>query len=152
MKGKHKPLLFSGVITKESPEKVRNEGMARASFFPPNPSPFDCFIEFMPLSLIDNIAQWTSTKINKDVNRSDILGIFIIWFISGLVLLPSVELYFQLLLGNILKLVSIEEHCVQYLPKISKYNTLAASLQYNEPTEKAYRRDEDNKQDFLFLI
>ena len=70
--------------------------MADESFFPTNPSPYQCFEQFLPIEFIDKIAEWTTMKLTYMCTRYNVLGVFAIWFIYGLVTLPSINLLFTL--------------------------------------------------------
>ena len=70
----------------------------------------------------------------------------------GLVSLPSVDLYFQLGIKNLLGYVGIDRKHAVNLPGIGWYNHLAASIQWNKPVEKNLRIHRDGRMDFLYLI
>ena len=52
------------------------------------------------------------------IKRDDMLGFICLWFIFGLVTLPSVDMYFTLGIGNVLKLLKINKSGVANLPGI----------------------------------
>ena len=80
------------------------------------------------------------------------MGILVTWFIMGLIKLPSVNSYFKLGLGNLLKLLNIEKRDETNLLSQFRYNQIAGSLQWNEPVIPSARLDKDGKADFLYLI
>ena len=86
----------------------------------------------MPVTFLDQITEWTKEKMKmknkfyKEVNRDDILGVICMWFIMGMVSLPSVNSYYKLGIGKILGLLKLERRDMHNLPKNLKYNQVAA--------------------------
>ena len=157
VEGTHTKIDYQGDIGEDAEERRRKYGMAQLYFFPTKPDPTACFLTFIPPVFIDNIAKWTTKKfkikkVNMEVDRGDVMAVFCMWFIMGLVQLPSVDIYFKLGIHNILKLIGIESRHEDDLLKGYKYNRVAANLQYNEPVMKHERVDEDGKEDYLYLI
>ena len=64
-----------------------------------------------------------------DFRRDDILGLIAMWFIFGLVALPSSDMYFNVGIANILTLLKIEVRDEQHLPRRLMYNQLASAIQ-----------------------
>ena len=89
---------------------------------------------------------------NLTIRKEDILGLVCCWFIFGLVTLPSAELYFQLGMANVLKLLKIEIRDSLNLPSILMYNQMAGGIQWNNPVPKCDRLDHYGKEAFLYLI
>ena len=86
------------------------------------------------------------------MGRDDILGVMVMWFIMGLVSLPSTDMYFKLGLPNILGLLSIETRDSENLPGNGWYNTLASNLQWNAPLDPSERINEHRKKIFFTLF
>merc|ERR1711971_56122 len=151
--GLHKSIPFEGITpTHYTREKDKRNGFARAIFFRNNPTPWDCFTAFLPLSFVDQISEWTSMKTEKTYNRADILGDFAIWFIYGLVTLPSIGALYARGLAKELDIIGIEQRHIYQLPKEFVYNILALKLQYNLPARKEDWKGKDDKIDLLYLI
>ena len=75
-----------------------------------------------------------------------------LWFIFGLVSLPSTDMYFNVGIANILTLLGIEIRDEKNLPKRLMYNQLALSVQWNNPVPIHERNHTDGKADPLYLI
>ena len=154
VKGSHDPIPFDGPITHSATTKRANNGMANPGFFPSNPTPVECFFAMIPVTFFDDVAKWTKEKMKmkkyfyKDVNRDDILGVICMWFIMGMISLPSVNSYYKLGIGKILGLLKLERRDMLNLPNNLKYNQVACCLQYNAPIPKCDRNDVDGKRDF----
>ena len=133
-------------------EKDKRNGLARKTFFWPEPTLWDCFVAFLPLDFIDKIVDWTSIKTETIYTRADILGVFAICFIYGLVTLPSIGTLHALGLPQVLNLIGIEQPHVSHPPKEFNYNTLLSMLQYNLPARKEDRKDEQDEMDLFYLI
>ena len=91
-------------------------------------------------------------KTEASYTRADILGVFAIWFIYGLVTLPSIGELYARGLAKVLDIIGIEQRHISQLPKEFVYNTLASKLQYNLPSQKEYWKVEQDKMDLLYLI
>lgn len=112
-------------------------------------------------NFFDDVAYWTNKNLrgkkvrgleNQVVKRDDILGFICLWFIFGLVTLPSVDMYFTLGIGNILKLLKIDKSKEANLPRIFWYHNLVASIQWNDPVGREDQVHADGREDFLYLI
>ena len=120
--GTHETVPYDGPITDLSPPDIQRNGMANKDFFVDEPDPVDCFLTFLPLSFWDEVAKWTEQKFAMEghpqkVDRADILGLLVIWFLSRVVTLPSTELMFKLGIGQVLKLIQISSQDSNCLPK-----------------------------------
>ena len=91
-------------------------------------------------------------KTEASYTRADILGVFAIWFIYGLVTLPSIGELYARGLAKVLDIIGIEQRHISQLPKEFVYNTLASKLQYNLPAQKEDQKDKHYKIDLLYLI
>ena len=137
--GLHTQIPYGGPITTDHTASQQRNGFANFDFFPDKPDPVDCFFEFVPPTFFDDVAEWTETKLNEKVanrytiKRGDILGVIAMWFISGLVSLPSIDLYYRLDIRKIASLLQIEKKCVDVLPKQYMYNLISSKLQWNMP-------------------
>ena len=76
----------------------------------------------------------------------------VMWFIMGLVSLPSIDLYFKMGISSIFQLLKLEIRDVQWLPKQFLFNQIHASCQWNLPVPPNERTHSDGRQDFLYLI
>ena len=158
MVGDHKPIRFEGPFTVDRDAKKYKLGTVDPTFFSVNPDPVECFFSFIPVTFFDDVALWTNRKFIlkgekvRQIRRDEILGIFVTWFIMGLIKLPSVNSYFKLGLGNLLKLLNIEKRDETNLLSQFRYNQIAGSLQWNKPVIPSARLDKDGKADFLYLI
>ena len=135
--------------------------MANNDFFPAQPDPIQCFFAFVPIPFFDKVAEWTQKKLKQkevtgykevSIGRDDILGLVALWFIFGLVSLPSTDMYYNVGISNILRLLNIEARDSFNLPKRLMYSQLASSVQWNEPLPPGSRIDSDGRADPLFLI
>ena len=159
--GEHIPLPFEGPISNDATDECVRNGMANKDFFVNDPDPIQCFFAFLPISYFDKVASWTENKLKEkevtgyeeiDIRRDDILGLIAMWFIFGLVALPSSDMYFNVGIGNILTLLKIEVRDEQHLPKRLLYNQLASAIQWNEPVPIGDRIHPDGRADALYLI
>ena len=159
--GEHIPLSYEGPISSDAADECVKNGMANVEFFIKDPDPIQCFFAFLPISYFDKVASWTERKLKEkevtgyeevDIRRDDILGLIAMWFIFGLVGLPSSDMYFNLGIGNILTLLKIEVRDEQHLPRRLMYNQLASAIQWNEPVPIQDRVHHDGRADPLFLI
>ena len=97
MVGAHKPIRFKGPITVDGDPLKYKLGTVDPTFFPHNPDPVECFFSFIPVTFFDDVASWTNRKFIlkgekvRQIRRDEILGIFVTWFIMGLIKLPSVN-------------------------------------------------------------
>ena len=108
--GYHESLSFTGfTATNFTLEKDKRNGFARKTFFWPEPTLWDYFIVLLPLDFIDKIVDWTSTKTETIYDHDDIFGVFAIWFIYGLVTLPSIGTLYALRLLQVLNMIGIEQ-------------------------------------------
>jgi len=135
--GEHTPLVYEGPISQDTNINTKKNGIANTDFFAENPDPVQCFFAFLPISFFDNVAEWTEKKLNDKkitgyeearIQRNEILGMIALWFIFGLVSLPSTDMYYNVGIPNILLLLNIEVRDAQNLPKILMYNQLASSV------------------------
>ena len=120
-----------------------------------------CFFAFLPISYFDKVPIWTEKKLKMkestrheeiDIRRDNILGLIAMWFVFGLVSLPSSDMYFNVGIGNILTLLKIEVRDEQHLSKRLIYNQLASPVQWNEPLPLEERVHQDGRADPLYLI
>lgn len=72
-----------------------------------------------------------------------------LWFIFGLVSLPSVDMYFKIGLADILTLIKIEVRDERHLPCHLLYNQLASGVQWDDLLPLDSRIHQYGKQDFL---
>ena len=86
------------------------------------------------------------------MSKVDTLDVICMWFIMGIIGLPSVEIYFHLGIINLLELLGINAKYASILPKQGCYNYLAASLQWNKPRPPKERKYKHSKIEFLYLI
>ena len=91
-------------------------------------------------------------KTEKTCNRADILGVYAIWFIYGLVTLPSIGALYARGLAKALDIIGIEQRHINQLPKEFVYFTLSLKLQYNLPAWREDWKNKDDKIDLLYLI
>ena len=89
-------------------------------FFSVSPDPSICFFTFIPSTFMDKIAYWTTEKFKQrklhiTVTRADVMSVFCMWFLMGLVKIPNKLAYFKLGLHNVLRLLKIEERDVDNL-------------------------------------
>ena len=157
----HIPLSYEGPISGDASDECVRNGMANKDFFPKDPDPIQCFFAFLPISYFDKVASWTEKKLKEkkvtgykelNIRRDDILGLITMWFIFGLVTLPSSDMYFNVGIGNVLTLLKIEVRDEQYLPRRLMFNQLASAIQWNEPVPIEDRVHLDGRADLLFLI
>jgi len=141
-----------GTATDFTLEKDKRNGLQGKLFFRPEPTLWDCFVAFLPPDFIDKTVDWTSIKTETIYTRADILGVFAICFIYGLVTLPSIGTLHALGLPQVLNLIGIEQPHVSHPPKEFNYNTLLSMLQYNLPARKEDRKDEQDEMDLFYLI
>lgn len=68
------------------------------------------------------------------IQRNGIIGLIALWFIVGLVSLPSSDVYYNVGIPNILLLLlNIEVKGAYSLRKKLMYNQLASSVYWNDP-------------------
>ena len=91
-------------------------------------------------------------KTEKTYNHADILGAFTIWFIYGLLTVPSIGALYARGLAKALDIIGIEQWHISQLPKEFVYNTLALKLQYNLPSQKEDQKEKHYKIDLIYLI
>ena len=114
----------------------------------------------MPVHYWDKVASWTQEKIQENdaseetyhVRRDDILSLLALWFIMGLVKLPNAEMHFKVGIVNVMNLIGLDDKHDDYLPGMHKFNKLQANIQFNQLASMNERKDEEGKQDFLYLI
>lgn len=112
---------------------------------------------FLPLSFWDDVAKWTEQKFSLEgnrykVDRADVLGVLVIWFLSGIVTLPSVDIMFKLGMGQMFKLIQMSSRDSNCLPKEFWYNQLMSKLQFNKPCLLAERLNVNGRINSLYLI
>ena len=114
----------------------------------------------MPMSYWDKVASWTQEKIQENdaseemhhVRRDDILSLLALWFIIGLVKSPNTEMHFKVGIRNAMNLIGLDDKHADHLPGMHKFNKLQANIQFNQLASMNERKDEEGKQDFLYLI
>ena len=157
-RGSHAQVPYSGPITADHTTMQQRNGYANFDFFPEKPDPVDCFFKFIPPSFFDNVAEWTNIKLNEkvpnkcNIKRGDILSVIALWFISGLISLPSIDLCYRLDMQKIGSLLQIEKRFIDVLHKQHMCNLITSKLQWNMPADHKDRIHPDGKQDFLHLI
>ena len=114
----------------------------------------------MPVSYWDKVASWTQEKIQENdaseemnhVRRDNILSLLALWFIMGLVKLPNTEMHFIVGIRNVINLIGLDDKHADYFPGMHEFNKLQANAQFNQLVSMNERKDEEGKEDFLYLI
>jgi len=149
--GLHTQVPYTGPITTDHITTQQRNGFVNFDFFPEKPDPVDCFFSYIPPIFFDSVTEWTTIKLNERqrnkyvIRRWDILGVIALWFISGLVSLPSIDLYYRLDINKIGSLLQIESKYIDILPKQHMYNLVASKLQWNMPAAHRDRVHPDSK-------
>ena len=84
--------------------------MTSDKYFPGRPDHVKYSFLFLPIIFFDKVDELTQNKLNENgvagfeevnINRDHILGLIVLWFILGLVSLPSSDIYFNVGIANI---------------------------------------------------
>ena len=121
--GLHTQVLYTGPITTDYTTIQQRNGFANFDFFLEKPDLVDCFFSYIPPTFFDSVTEWTTMKLNERqrnkyvIRRWDVLGVIALWFILGLVSLPSIDLYYRLDINKIGSLLQIESKYIDVLLK-----------------------------------
>ena len=128
--------FFDKTVASNSSTKYQKNKFLNQNFFPSDSDLVDCFFSFVLLSYWDNVVKWTEEKVNEketsrekdSIQRDNILLVLVLWFLMGLVKLPSAEIHFEVGLRKIMNLLEIEDSHTEHLSGMHRFNKLQANM------------------------